>query len=383
MRSTLRLLAAALLVVPVFTGTANAADHGQSPIHFEQARKVGEDEVVRTVLGGEIATTTIDRPGSWYVKTHFTGLRLVAGDVLTVSDPAGTETYRYTSDVRASGTAALDATGFWAMSITGDRAVVSLTGGDGGRAHPASRVELDKITRGYTESELAAAAEIAPKSICGSNDYRDTLCYRTSNPTEFGRTNAVARLLRNGGSLCTAWRVGPNNRMLTNNHCFTSGTGIEVWFNHQCTTCGGTTSATVTKVLVASVLKTSIALDYTLFSVTDFPTVSQFGHLELDPRVPAVGEEMYVIGHPAGKLKKLSLRDDQNAGGYCKVSAVRVPGDSAQSDIAYRCDTEGGSSGSPVLSRQTHKVIGLHHWGGCPNQGVRVDLIAAQISPLL
>ncbi|MBB5803855.1 V8-like Glu-specific endopeptidase [Saccharothrix ecbatanensis] len=378
MRRTLQLLAAALLVVPLLVGTASAA-----PGLVEQVQKVGEDEVVSTVLDGENRSTTVERPGSWYLKAHFTGLRLVAGDVLTVADPAGAEAYRYTADVTASGTATVDATGFWAMSVTGDKAVISLRGRDGGPAHPASRVTLDKITRGYTDAEMDAAAEIGPRSICGTNDYRDAVCYQSSNPTEFGRTRAVAKLLRNGGSLCTAWRVGPNNRMLTNNHCFTSGTGIEVWFNYQCPTCGGTTSATVTKVLVSSVLKTSAALDYTLFSVTNFTALSSFGYLELDARVPAVGEEMYIVGHPAGKLKKLSLRDDQNAGGYCKVSAVRVNGSSSQSDIAYRCDTEGGSSGSPVLSRRTHKVIGLHHYGGCPNQGVRIDLVYAQISSLL
>jgi V8-like Glu-specific endopeptidase len=375
-------------VVPLLGGTASAApallDQTQKDqTRKEQTQKVGEDEVVSVVLGGKTRSTTVERPGSWYLKTHFTGLRLVAGDVLTVSDPTGAESYRYTADVTASGTATVDGTGFWAMSVTGDRAVISLRGRDGGPAHPASRVRLDKITRGYTEAELARTAELAPKSICGTNDYRDAVCYQSANPTEFGRTPAVAKLLRNGGSLCTAWRVGPNNRMLTNNHCFTSGTGIEVWFNYQCPTCGGTTSATVTKVLVSSVLKTSAALDYTLFSVTNFATLASFGYLELDARVPAVGEEMYVIGHPAGKLKKLSLRDDQNGGGYCAVSAVRVNGSSSQSDIAYRCDTEGGSSGSPVLSRRTHKVIGLHHYGGCPNQGVRIDLVAAQIGSLL
>lgn len=269
------------------------------------------------------------------------------------------------------------------MSVTGDRAVVALRGRDGGPAHPASRVTLDKITRGYTDAELAAAAEPTPQSVCGANDYRDTVCYRTGNPAEFGRTPAVARLPRNGGSLCTAWRVGPDNRVLTDNHCFTSGAGIEVWFNHDCTTCGGSTSATATKVLVSQVPRTSAARDYTLFSVTDFGSLASFGYLELDARVPAVGEEVYVIGHPAGELEKLSLRDDQNGGGYCVVSAVRVNGSSSQSDIAYRCDTEGGSSGSPVLSRRTNKVIGLHHYGGCPNQGVRIDLVAAQIGALL
>ena len=383
MRRSLQLLAAALLVVPLSSGIANAApDYTEQTSKF-QTQKVGEDEVVSTVLSGKRPTTTVERPGSWYLKTHFTDLRLVAGDVLAVSDPTGAEVYRYAADVTASGTATPDATGFWAMSVTGDKAVVSLRGRDGGPAHPASRVKLDRITRGYTDAELAEAAELTPKSICGANDYRDAVCYQSSNPAEFGRTPAVAKLLRNGGSLCTAWRVGPNNRMLTNNHCFTSGTGIEVWFNYQCPTCGGTTSAAVTKVLVSSVLKTSAALDYTLFSVTNFASLSSFGYLELDARVPAVGEEMYVVGHPAGKLKKLSLRDDQNGGGYCAVSAVRVNGSSSQSDIAYRCDTEGGSSGSPVLSRRTHKVIGLHHYGGCPNQGVRIDLVAAQVGALL
>ena len=117
--------------------------------------------------------------------------------------------------------------------------------------------------------------------------------------------------------------------------------------------------------------------------MNNFAAISSFGYLELDARVPAVGEEMYVIGHPAGKLKKLSLRDTQNGSGYCIVRAVRVNGNVSQSDISYMCDTEGGSSGSPVLSRRTHKVIGLHHFGGCPNQGVRIDLVAAQISSLL
>ncbi|MFD9705001.1 trypsin-like serine peptidase [Lentzea sp. NPDC059081] len=308
------------------------------------------------------------------MKLHFTDLRILPGDVLTVSNPDGTEKYTYTRDLRSSLTATPDSTGFWAMSITGSTAVVSVT-------NPLSRVRVDKLTRGYTEAEMSAQPSV--KSICGTNDYKDAVCYQSSNPTEFGKTASVAKLLRNGSSLCTAWRVGPNNRMLTNNHCFTSVSGIEVWFNYQCPTCGGTASATVTKVLASQVLKTDAPLDYTLFSVNNFAAISSFGYLELDARVPDVGEEMYVIGHPAGKLKKLSLRDTQNGSGYCIVRAVRVAGNVSQSDISYMCDTEGGSSGSPVLSRRTHKVIGLHHFGGCPNQGVRIDLVAAQISSLL
>jgi V8-like Glu-specific endopeptidase len=374
MRKTLQLLTALALALPMTSFVPATTTSTPAQASSPQSQEIGTEESLSVRVGGTNRSTKIERPGSGYVKIHFTDLRILPGDVLTVSNPDGTEKYTYTRDLRSSLTATPDATGFWAMSVTGSTAVVSLK-------NPLSRVRIDKITRGYTEAEMSSQPSV--QSICGTNDYKDAVCYQSSNPTEWGKTASVAKLLKNGSSLCTAWRVGAKNNMLTNNHCFTSVSGIEVWFNYQCPTCGGTNSATVTKVLADRVIKTDSGLDYTLFSVKNFETISSFGYLELDARVPAVGEEMYIVGHPAGKLKKLSLRDNNNGGGYCVVRAVRVNGSSSQSDISYMCDTEGGSSGSPVLSRSTHKVIGLHHFGGCPNQGVRIDLVAAQIGSLL
>lgn len=376
MRKTLQLLTALALALPMtsFVPATTTSTPAQAAPQSPQTQEIGTEESTSVRVGGDNRSAVIERPGSGYVKLHFTDLRILPGDVLTVSNPDGTEKHTYTRDLKSSLTATIDSTGFWAMSITGDKAVVSVS-------NKLSRVRVDKLTRGYTEAEMSAQPSV--QSICGTNDYKDAVCYQSSNPTEFGKTKSVAKLLKNGSSLCTGWRVGPKNHMLTNNHCFTSTNGIEVWFNYQCPTCGGTTSAAVTKVMADRVLKTNAGLDYTLFSVRNFETITSFGYLELDARVPAVGEEMYIIGHPAGKLKKLSLRDNNNGGGYCVVRAVRVNGSSSQSDISYMCDTEGGSSGSPVLSRRTHKVIGLHHFGGCPNQGVRIDLVAAQIGSLL
>ncbi|MET9628235.1 serine protease [Lentzea sp. NPDC006480] len=374
MRKTLQLLTALALALPMTSFVPATTTSTPAQAASQQSQEIGTEESISVRVGGADRSAVIDRPGSGYVKIHFTDLRILPGDVLTVSNPDGTEKYTYNRDLRSSLTATPDATGFWAMSITGSSAVVSVK-------NPLSRVRIDKITRGYTEAEMSSQPSV--QSICGTNDYKDAVCYQSSNPTEWGKTASVAKLLKNGSSLCTAWRVGPKNNLLTNNHCFTSTSGIEVWFNYQCPTCGGTASAAVTKVMADRVLKTDSGLDYTLFNVKNFETISSFGYLELDARVPDVGEEMYVIGHPAGKLKKLSLRDTNNGSGYCIVRAVRVNGNVSQSDISYMCDTEGGSSGSPVLSRRTHKVIGLHHFGGCPNQGVRIDLVAAQINPLL
>ncbi|MCP2259340.1 Trypsin-like peptidase domain-containing protein [Streptoalloteichus tenebrarius] len=400
MRTSLRLIVTALLgAAPVLAASAVALPHVEADVaptaavaqsRAQATEEVGTEEAVSARLADGAASTTIRRPGAWYVKVHLSDLRLRPGEVVTVANPDRTEVHTYSADPRharpGDSPASPDGDGFWAMSITGDTAVVSLGARDGAAPSAASRVAVDRITRGYTDEEIANRRSFQVFSICGNNNYKDAVCYKSSNPKEFSKTPAVARLLMNGSTLCTGWRVGAKNRMLTNNHCFAdtaTAKKTEVWFNYQCPTCGGTSSGPVTKVLANSVLKTSSALDYTLFDVQNFSTIGSFGYLELDARVPAVGEEMYIVQHPGGKLKKLALTDDQSPSGNCQVKAVKVDGSSRQADISYMCDTEGGSSGSPVLSRRTHKVIGLHHFGGCPNQGVRIDLVAAQIGSLL
>jgi lysyl endopeptidase len=67
----------------------------------------------------------------------------------------------------------------------------------------------------------------------------------------------------------------------------------------------------------------------------------------------------------------------------CAVEDNAYEGYAADTDLSYLCDTAGGSSGSPVLSRDTDKVIALHHFGGCPNSAVRMDRIYEQIQGLI
>jgi len=131
------------------------------------------------------------------------------------------------------------------------------------------------------------------------------------------------------------------------------------------------------------VLATDDVLDFTLFTVQNFAAVQQFGYLNLDVRDPAAGEELYIPQHPGGDPTVIAMDSDQDQGGNCQVQDPAADGYATGSDVSYYCDTAGGSSGSPVISRVSNKVIALHHFGGCPNAAVRIDLIYAKVKSLL
>ncbi|MDP9798163.1 hypothetical protein J2S43_006675 [Catenuloplanes nepalensis] len=397
--------------VPAPTGAARegeTADAGQP---------IGTVERVNRTLGyaGADRRTTLRFPGAEYVKVHFSRIALLPGDYLTVSDPRGRESHRYEGVTRdavtnlAKAVLAPDAPDRdgerWAMSVSGDTAVVELhTGGTDPLGLKATLADLgvgiDRVARGYTRPErveaaheLEKAGEPAPgpagpgreESVCGGDEKSDAVCYRATNPMAYTRSKAVARLLINGTELCTAWRVGAQNRLVTNNHCFATSKdayNTEVWFNYQCAKCGGYDVYQSTKVWGDKVLATDRTLDFTLFTVESFASVQKFGFLTLDTARPAAGTQLYVPQHPAGDPTAIAMSSGER-GSNCAVDNPSYTGYASASDVSYYCDTEGGSSGSPVLSRTTNKVVALHHFGGCPNSGVRADLLYGRIKSLI
>jgi hypothetical protein len=216
------------------------------------------------------------------------------------------------------------------------------------------------------------------------------VCYETSHPTEYQKSHAVARLLTSGIYACTGWRASDQNRVFTNEHCVTSQSDVnatEVRFNYQNLTCGGGVQAAQTVVTGDSLLTDSYNYDMALFTVNDFETISSFGYLDLDVRTPQLNEEIYIPQHGSGDPKQFGIESDMDTGNVCRIDDAIANGRTSNSDTGYYCDTIGGSSGSPVLARSSHAVIGLHHFGisgsSCTssdmNQGVRID----QIWPLV
>jgi lysyl endopeptidase len=354
-------------------------------------QKVGQLLRVDKLLGYVNAPRkeTFHYPRASYVKLHFNRMMMLPGDYLTVSNPDGTESYRYDATTSDK----------WAMSITGDTAELEMhrVAGDAlgvGSLLGGLGVNVDQVARGYTPDEQAKAPEAqltAPgrtgreESVCGGDESADAVCYKSADPVAYTRSKAIARLLINGTELCTGWRLGSKDRMLTNNHCFTTSADAyetEVWFNYQCAQCGGYEVYKPTKVWGAQVLATDHVYDYTLFTVEDFKSIQKFGYLTFDTTRPAKGQELYIPQHPAGEPTRIAGALGEKAG-TCAVANNAYDGYATGSDVAYYCDTEGGSSGSPVISRKTDEVVAMHHFGGCPNSGVRADLLYAKLKSLL
>ncbi|MEV0432239.1 serine protease [Nocardia sp. NPDC050413] len=100
---------------------------------------------------------------------------------------------------------------------------------------------------------------------------------------------------------------------------------------------------------------TSEHLDYTLVRVApnadgSFPG-GEFGWNKLiaEPGKIVIGEAMNVVGHPSGRLKEISIRDNR-----LDLQLEHF--------LHYHSDTEPGNSGSPVFNDQW-EIVALHHAG--------------------
>lgn len=345
--------------------------------------------------GSGTAVQQIHHPGASFIKLHFSDFMLPAGVGVVVSSPDGSERYFYSRKKRDAYT--WDArqgddglTSFSAMSIAGDTAVIRIVGQNHRLRQGRHRVHVDYYLSGHRREESAVppgSLEAAPgetpsrpQTTCGINERYDAVCWRDSHRPEYERSSAIAVLITAAGEECTAWRVGAGNRLFTAQHCVGSQddvTGSEIWFNYRATTCGGSSTGTVVKVTGDQFLSADAGLDYGLFTVNDFASISQFGYLGLDLREGSLGEGIFIPQHGLGRPAQIALESDMNASGFCEIDDLDRR---AGSDIGYFCDTTTSSSGSPVLAASSGKVIALHHLGGCMNSGVRMKLVWPRVS---
>jgi len=267
-----------------------------------------------------------------------------------------------------------------AQHIKGDTVILELVsvGKSGGAGFG-----IDEYVAGY-----ASLAQV--EATCGDDDKRNTACYQDSHPSEYERGRAVARLLINGSSLCTGWLASSESHLITNEHCIGSALdalNTDYEFLAEAPDCGSSNCQLCWPGTVfsgATLIQYSSNLDYALVQINSGDPAATYGYLEIDNRVAVVGEQIYIPQHPGGRAKEFAIEstDPCDTGGVCRVNTITASpcSGSGYNDVGYYADTEGGSSGSPVLATSSHKVIALHHCANCPNRGVPIHLIYDEIS---
>jgi len=334
----------------------------------------------------EVWSDAIESGGATFLRIHFANFDLAPGDFVTIHGPKG-EIHRYDGKgPRGTGE-------FWSFATEGDKATVRLHGG----RSTSNGYTIDQLGHGTLPLDgLASTEGPTPEVICGTDGRKRVACYTTPPKSTW---NPVARLLfvndADGfqyvctGSLVTA----PNaNTMITNNHCIDTQTetnSLQALFNYQKKNCSGNQNEATSSYNGGTFLITSPivgGLDYTLFTLLGNPEAT-WGELTPTTVKPVAGSLMHFPQHPGGGQKVLGRFEHKNQTTRCTVYAINQTyctssptcnATQANSQFNYGCDSEGGASGSPILTDAANRVWGLHHLGGitsCSNSATHMDLI--------
>ncbi|GJM11099.1 MAG: hypothetical protein DHS20C11_33750 [Lysobacteraceae bacterium] len=321
-----------------------------------------------------VDTKEIYLPEATYVAPYFSRLELAPGDYLILRSPDNSRSWRY--EGYGKGTMGRDG-GFWGIHISGERAVIELysTGQE-----LAWGYEIDTVARGFRDLDTEA--------ICGTDDKLNASCYAPTDPAIYNQGRAVARLLINGSGLCTGWLVGSEGHLMTNNHCISTptaamNTNYEFGAEGTCPeNCGQLQCDGEIVTTTATLVKTSSLLDYTLVQLSVNPT-AEWGYFQLRNAGPSIGERIYIPQHPGGRGKELAVvsTDAMDPTGFPEVANIFNSG--GRILATYFADTEGGSSGSPVVGHADNCAIVVHSGTfGCPgtgNTGTVSDQVVADL----
>lgn len=290
----------------------------------------------------------------------------------------------YATDVFTAG----DGPGFWSRPVGGNSATVRFVPGTGG-----GTVTLSEYGRGEGLGAGGATNTNADLFLLSSPYIEPTfwnsagVCPSGSPPSwenvavlPAGLMADVARsvgmfVIVDGDhvSSCSAALIGPD-LILTAAHCVSADDEARTGsftLDYQTDAAGARPAGYSPRFhKLRRVVKSGFArapgdtrplIDYAVVQVQSPPGGFAPPPLTIRPGLPTIGEELFVIHHPRGVVKKVSRRP---ADPTCQVLAT-APG-----TVSYACDSDNGSSGSPVIDMMG-RIVAVNDWapGACSNLG--------------
>ncbi|KAE9079570.1 hypothetical protein PF007_g23393 [Phytophthora fragariae] len=239
------------------------------------------------------------------VPIHFLAPIRRVGEIPVITSPTDNSSISHTYTGRGrdqSGT-------FIASFVPGSSVTVTYT--SVGAATAGQGYRITGYSRGYPTMDQ--------ESICGDGDQSlPAKCYALGTNLSEG----CPRRMRSEGHL------------FTNHHCFEQ----EDWalttdfeFATESSSCSD-----------------HEGIDYSVVQLPDCVDLSAYGYLQLRESGPVVNESTYVPQHPDGNAKRIVSTVD--GGSDSTILSVGEDGSCGTDQVGHDADTQGGSSGSPLLS---------------------------------
>ncbi|KAE9033237.1 hypothetical protein PR003_g8528 [Phytophthora rubi] len=404
----------------------------QLPNHLQNSDAV---VVLRPLVGEEWSLFPSDKrlpqalqivqPGADFMAVNFKQLNLLSGDKVVVRDPNGSMSItvtpanastivKNTTDNRSSPHLLLLRT--HPFLLKGETVVVEYVPSVMTLMLPTVRSLHDKPVVvmdsyayiKYSPRSGASFGGVDTESTIGATDEaKEAICYRKTQPKMYAKARAVARLMIRtepeqtsvtsgqvtSWGFCTGWLIGRGNHLITNYHCVKNAAAVErsvqpslhrkevstdflprvisrIWpqatsppnktgrvveavvsFMAETKTCRETgymgEQVGVVEATRVAVVTENPDLDYALLRVLSNNSAAdlgrRYGYLRLRAAGPVDGETIYIPQHPRGEPKEIAATKDGKPA-IIEVSTV-TSGDSSQ----YLRRDSGISSGLPTV----------------------------------
>ena len=302
--------------------------------------------------------------GATGVRLHLDKVNLPKGGAVYVYDDFGQAFGPYTANADKA---------IWTNTVMGDTIHLQVHTPMGLRG-AADKVLFEVAELVHMGDRYSFGTQSADKAFCPWNDscIINGECQNTPNGLEEG----VAYLIfsaQGGSFICTGGLLNNTDNdgtpyLLTANHCFSSSgsaSSLEAYFQWT-VPCGNSCGSqfnppgSVPRTTGSTILATSSNTDFTLVQLSQAaPAGSTFLGWTTSPVANSSGTNLFRLSHPAGSPQAYSEHSVNTSAGTCNT----LPrGNFIYSD-ATLADTEGGSSGSPVVNSSVQVVGQL--FGAC------------------
>lgn len=204
---------------------------------------------------------------------------------------------------------------------------------------------------GVSEGAVSHAWAQAPEKVIGENDFVPVAADATNLPVELQDIVGAVGQLNIG---CTATHIG-DGLVLTAGHCVTRSPRARskgcpqlgvIWGNY-----GGNKKYSVSKCITVEAREYNDRVDYAVLRVANPPEA--FVEVDWAPQESIL--PVTILSFPRMRPMEWSPN--------CETEPYMDPVRAAVK-FSHSCDTEGGSSGAPIFSADTFKMIGIHGGAG-------------------